>query len=120
MEHRRSEIKPKCGTNRSGYEEKESSGFIRPEIETLLKICVDGDNIESQLEKFASVKRVDSLKDAVLAGFEEAKSGDSILLAPACASFDMFQSFEERGEVFKNEVAKLAASRSTEAAANGN
>jgi len=42
-----------------------------------------------------------------LKSFENAESGDSVLLAPACASFDMFRSFEERGVVFKNAVQNL-------------
>ena len=36
-----------------------------------------------------------------------AEKGDVVLLAPACASFDMFESFEHRGKVFKNAVADL-------------
>ena len=40
--------------------------------------------------------------------FMSAKATMSCLLAPACASFDMFQSFEERGKVFKETVLHLA------------
>jgi hypothetical protein len=40
----------------------------------------------------------------------EAEPGDTVLLAPACASFDMFQSFEHRGRVFKEEVERLKKS----------
>ena len=47
------------------------------------------------------------MADDVIAAFEAAEPGDAVLLAPACASFDMFGSFEERGTVFKREVAKL-------------
>lgn len=94
--------------------------LIERKVRSLIVLGEDGNNIESQLEKFAPVKRVNSIQDAVKEGFAAAEKGDSILLAPACASFDMFKSFEERGEVFKNEVAKLAATRSTEAATNGN
>ena len=39
--------------------------------------------------------------------FQHAKPGDTILLAPACASFDQFRSFEHRGEVFKQIVNSL-------------
>ena len=44
------------------------------------------------------------MKDAVARSFEAAEKGDVVLLAPACASFDMFESFEHRGKVFKEEV----------------
>jgi UDP-N-acetylmuramoylalanine--D-glutamate ligase len=47
------------------------------------------------------------MADAVRAAFDAAEKGDAVLLAPACASFDMFKSFEERGTVFKSEVSKL-------------
>ena len=44
---------------------------------------------------------------AVKSAFRDAKKGDTILLAPAAASFDQFSSFEERGETFESEVIKL-------------
>jgi UDP-N-acetylmuramoylalanine--D-glutamate ligase len=47
------------------------------------------------------------MRDAVVKGFQQAEKGDSVLLAPACASFDMFNSFEERGKVFKDSVLRL-------------
>jgi UDP-N-acetylmuramoylalanine--D-glutamate ligase len=47
------------------------------------------------------------MADAVRRAFAAASEGDTVLLAPACASFDMFQSFEHRGQVFKSEVQSL-------------
>jgi UDP-N-acetylmuramoylalanine--D-glutamate ligase len=44
---------------------------------------------------------------AVKSAFRDAKKGDTILLAPAAASFDQFSSFEERGQAFELEVNKL-------------
>jgi UDP-N-acetylmuramoylalanine--D-glutamate ligase len=49
------------------------------------------------------------MKDAVRKSFEESEKGDAVLLAPACASFDMFKSFEERGKVFKQEVVEISS-----------
>ncbi len=48
-----------------------------------------------------------TLETAVKAAFKDAKEGDTILLAPACASFDQFKSFEHRGEAFAALVAEL-------------
>lgn len=50
-----------------------------------------------------------SLGDAVLCAFTGAKSGDVVLLAPACASFDMFRNYEDRGEQFVRVVREMAA-----------
>jgi hypothetical protein len=47
------------------------------------------------------------MSDAVGRSFAAAEAGDVVLLAPACASFDMFQSFEHRGRAFKEEVSRL-------------
>ena len=60
----------------------------------------------------ASIEPVDyefatSLDDAVVRARKVASSGDRVLLAPACASFDMFRNFEHRGEVFSEAVRKL-------------
>ena len=49
-----------------------------------------------------------SLAEAVQRGFEHARAGDTVLLAPACSSFDMFRDYAARGDAFKEEVRKLA------------
>ncbi len=81
--------------------------LIESSVRTLILIGEDADNIESQLTDHAEIIRTGSVEDAVEKGFTAAKCGDSVLLAPACASFDMFRSFEERGEVFKGAVLRL-------------
>jgi UDP-N-acetylmuramoylalanine--D-glutamate ligase len=52
----------------------------------------------------AEFERATNMKDAVTRSLNAAQKGDVVLLAPACASFDMFDSFEHRGKVFKDEV----------------
>ena len=87
-------------------------GLIESSVRSLILVGEDADNIESQLKGHAEIIRAGSITDAVEKGFGAAESGDSVLLAPACASFDMFKSFEERGTVFKAAVGKLRIQKS--------
>ena len=73
----------------------------------LVLIGEDADTISSELGEFAPTQKAVDMKDAVDRSFRAAQRGDIVLLAPACASFDMFESFEHRGKVFKEEVQSL-------------
>ncbi len=64
--------------------------------------------IEGQIAGAAPVVEAKTLDVAVARAFESAQPGDTVLLAPACASFDQFRSYEHRGEVFKQIVGQLA------------
>ena len=81
--------------------------LIESSVRTLVLIGEDADNIELQLKNHAEIVRADSMPEAVKKSFDNAEKGDAVLLAPACASFDMFDSFEERGNEFKSRVQSL-------------
>jgi UDP-N-acetylmuramoylalanine--D-glutamate ligase len=63
--------------------------------------------LEEALADVVKISRADSMGDAVRQAAEVAKKGDVVLLSPACASFDMFNSYGHRGNEFKREVQAL-------------
>ena len=65
------------------------------------------DKIASHVKNATELVRSGTLERAVRQAFDAAKSGDVVLLAPACASFDQFNSYEHRGRVFKELVRSL-------------
>ncbi|MBL8107886.1 MAG: hypothetical protein JNJ72_20125, partial [Anaerolineales bacterium] len=73
-------------------------------------ICLGIDN-KKIIEAFANIVdmmvEVDNMRDAVHTAKHIAEKGDTVLLSPACASFDLFQNYEDRGNQFKNEVRNL-------------
>jgi UDP-N-acetylmuramoylalanine--D-glutamate ligase len=60
-----------------------------------------------QLGHLVPVTRASSMEDAVRRAAEVARAGDTVLLSPACASFDMFTGYAHRGEVFCRAVQEL-------------
>ena len=63
--------------------------------------------VRDSLAGAVDVHEADSFEAAVAAAFNLAKPAGVVLLAPACASFDMFRDYAERGRRFKEEVRKL-------------
>jgi UDP-N-acetylmuramoylalanine--D-glutamate ligase len=92
-------------------------GPLRPLVERrareVLLIGAAADQIAKELAGAAELVRAGDLETAVREAFRAAVPGDTILLAPACASFDQFQDFEHRGRVFKEVVERLATELET-------
>jgi UDP-N-acetylmuramoylalanine--D-glutamate ligase len=74
-----------------------------------LVIGAAAEKIAGQIEGAVPVLHVKTLDCAVHEAYARAGAGDTVLLAPACASFDQFQSYEHRGRVFKEIVEQLEA-----------
>jgi UDP-N-acetylmuramoylalanine--D-glutamate ligase len=81
--------------------------LIQSCVRKMILIGEDAKMIESEIGNAAPFEHADDMRDAVTRSFAAANEGDVVLLAPACASFDMFESFEHRGRVFKEEVSRL-------------
>jgi UDP-N-acetylmuramoylalanine--D-glutamate ligase len=73
-------------------------------------ICMGTDNkkiIDFFKDKVATIIEADSAKKAVNASFKLAEKGDVVIMSPACASFDLFKNYEDRGRQFKESVKEL-------------
>jgi UDP-N-acetylmuramoylalanine--D-glutamate ligase len=83
------------------------ASLVQEKVRKLILIGEDAETIEQELGQFAAQERAIDMRDAVTRAFRAAQPGDTVLLAPACASFDMFDSFEHRGAAFKKDVKNL-------------
>src|SRR5664279_627871 len=73
-------------------------------------ICLGKDNkkiIEAFKDKVATIVETTSMEEAVRSSYYLAKKGETVLLSPACASFDLFKNYEDRGRQFKQAVRNL-------------
>ncbi|HYW68683.1 MAG TPA: UDP-N-acetylmuramoyl-L-alanine--D-glutamate ligase [bacterium] len=82
-------------------------------VKRLILIGEATEKMERALGSLVPTERAATLEDAVLAAREAASTGDVVLLSPACASFDMFDDFEDRGRQFKDLVASMARGAAT-------
>jgi len=83
------------------------SDHVREYVQYLILIGEAADRIEGQLGSQAPVIRAASMDEAVRKAADVARSGDTVLLSPGCASFDMFTGYAHRGDVFKQAVLGL-------------
>ncbi len=81
--------------------------LIREHVRQLVLIGEDAETIAKELGEYAPSQQAIDMQEAIRISFQSAQPGDIVLLAPACASFDMFESFEQRGKVYKSEVQSL-------------
>jgi UDP-N-acetylmuramoylalanine--D-glutamate ligase len=91
---------------------------LRARGSRVLAIGEARDRIVAALGTEVPVEACSSLREAVERAHRWAEPGDTVLLAPACSSFDMFADYAERGRRFKEEVRRLAG-RGTSPAAGG-
>jgi UDP-N-acetylmuramoylalanine--D-glutamate ligase len=83
--------------------------LLRQRVKRVYTIGAAAEKIESHIKGAAEIVHAETLDNAIRRANAVAQPGDIVLLAPACASFDQFQSYNHRGRVFKEVVYALAA-----------
>ena len=94
-----------AGGTDKGNDYEPLKGFARQKVKALICMGVDNEKLVREFEGVVPrVISTSTLEDAMRAAKAEATQGDVVLLSPACASFDLFKNYEQRGELFKQWV----------------
>jgi len=82
--------------------------FVNEKVKAIVCLGVDNEKLMSTFSNMVDVIiETQSMNEAVKIAYKLAESGDSVLLSPACASFDLFENYEDRGRQFKDAVRNL-------------
>ena len=96
-----------AGGQAKGQDFSPLKNAVKNKVKYLILLGEDAEIINSELSSVTNVIFVDNLTAAVEKANELAEKGDAVLLSPACASFDMFSGYEERGDVFSMAVREV-------------
>jgi UDP-N-acetylmuramoylalanine--D-glutamate ligase len=91
-----------------GNDYSELFSVVRKKVKAI--VCLGKDNkkiIEAFKDKVQTIVETSSMEEAVRSSYYLAKKGETVLLSPACASFDLFKNYEDRGRQFKKAVRNL-------------
>jgi len=81
---------------------------VKTKVHTLICLGKENDKLKKAFgDVVSTIKETQSVHDLVHMALEEAHSGDVVLLSPACASFDLFKNYEDRGDQFRKAVIEL-------------
>lgn len=82
--------------------------MIRRKVKTLILVGEAKERINRDLGDYCETFLIGTFEEAVLIAYQKSRIGDIVLLSPGCPSFDMFDSFEERGDYFKEIIRKFS------------
>ena len=96
------------GGKDKGNDYSEIDELVRQKCHTLVFMGLHNEKLREHFGGFGlKIIDTDNLQDAVKGAYNAANEGDTVLLSPCCASFDLFKSYEDRGEQFMAAVRKL-------------
>lgn len=98
-----------AGGDGKGADFRELAPAIDEQIRAVILMGRDAVKIAEAIESRSRIIFASSMTDAVTKAYEQAQAGDAVLLSPACASFDMFKSYVDRGQQFRAAVEELAS-----------
>jgi UDP-N-acetylmuramoylalanine--D-glutamate ligase len=92
-----------------GNDYSQIEALVKEKVHTVVALGKDNSKVLSGFASMVSeIKEAHSMVEAIRIAHDSAKKGDTVLLSPACASFDLFKNYEDRGTQFRNLVIELA------------
>lgn len=96
------------GGKDKGNDYSEIDKLVKEKCHTLVFMGLHNEKLHEHFDSFGlQIIDTDNIRDAVAKAYAAAHEGDTVLLSPCCASFDLFKSYEDRGEQFMSEVKQL-------------
>jgi len=97
-----------AGGTDKGNDYSELIDLVKEKVTVLVCLGVDNTKLHKSFDGIIpEIVDTASMKDAVQAAYRLGKTGDTVLLSPCCASFDLFENYEDRGRQFKKYVREL-------------
>ena len=91
-----------------GNNYNELFSFVNEKVKAIICLGVDNEKLMSTFGGMVDViVETQFMSEAIKIAYKIAESGDNVLLSPACASFDLFENYEDRGRQFKDAVRSL-------------